>query len=154
MPIIRLSCTINAPISAVFDAARSIDLHQKTMRHTNEKAINGKTDGLIELGETVTWEAKHFGITQKLRVEITQMAPPFMFTDEMVTGAFKKFKHQHIFSEQDQMTRMQDIFDYTSPLGLLGKLADFIFLKKYMTKLLITRNLYLKEMLENAQSTI
>jgi len=149
MPSIQLSININAPIQQVFDAARSIDLHQESMEHTDERAIAGKTIGLIELGETVTWEAFHFGVKQQLKVRITQMDAPNSFIDEMVSGAFKRFKHVHTFSEQGGFTRMTDSFNYTSPLGPLGKLADFLFLKKYMTHLLMSRNLRLKEHLES-----
>lgn len=150
MPIIKLKTTIDATMEIVFNAARNIDMHKNSMNHTNEKAIAGTTRGLIKLGETVTWQAKHFGITQKLSVIITQMDEPFSFTDEMVSGAFKRFKHKHLFTQENGKTIMEDIFDYASPLGILGKLADFLFLKKYMTNLLKTRNLFLKDELEKS----
>ncbi len=44
---------------------------------------------------------------------------------------------------------MIDLFDYTSPFGLLGKLADRIILKEYMTKLLTTRNKIIKDFAES-----
>jgi hypothetical protein len=53
--------TINAEIQTCFDLSRNIDFHKASMAHSNEKAIAGKTYGYIELGEWVTWEAKHFG---------------------------------------------------------------------------------------------
>jgi hypothetical protein len=62
MPKIELTTHINAPIGRVFDLSRSIDLHMESTKKTGEKAIAGKTSGLIELGETVIWRAKHFGI--------------------------------------------------------------------------------------------
>ncbi len=34
---------------------------------------------------------------------------------------------------------MKDRFDYKSPLGPLGSLADILFLKRYMERLLRTR---------------
>lgn len=43
---------------------------------------------------------------------------------------------------------MSDIFAYRSPLGFLGSLADYIFLKKYMLKFLKERNSYLKQIAE------
>lgn len=149
MPTIHLSTDINAPLQHVFDAARNIDLHQGSMEHTNERAIAGRTSGLIKLGETVTWEARHFGIKQKLTVKITKMDAPHSFTDEMVSGAFHSFTHTHFFEEIGPNTnRMIDVFEYKSPFGIIGKLADFIFLKSYMTKLLETRNQFLKQQLE------
>ena len=149
MPIIKLITYIKAPIHEVFDAARSIDIHQSSMKHTSERAIAGRTSGLIELGESVTWEAKHFGIKQQLTAKITEMNAPKSFTDEMVSGAFQSFIHTHTFTEENGLTTMQDNFDYTSPLGILGKLADKLFLKRYMTRLLSQRNLFLKESLES-----
>jgi hypothetical protein len=88
MPTIRLSIDIKAPQYEVFDAARNIDLHQMSMDHTDERAIAGRTSGLIQHGETVTWRARHFGVMQDLTVEITEMKPHITFTDEMVNGAF------------------------------------------------------------------
>ncbi|RED52621.1 hypothetical protein [Cohnella lupini] len=66
MPTIQISLFIKAPIQVCFDLSRSIDLHMESISHTNERAVKGRTSGLIELGETVTWEATHFGIRQQL----------------------------------------------------------------------------------------
>jgi len=62
---------INAPIERCFDLARDIDFHQRSLTDTGERAIGGVTSGLIALGETVTWEATHFGVRQRLTVRIT-----------------------------------------------------------------------------------
>ncbi|WP_316788903.1 SRPBCC family protein [Pedobacter frigoris] len=151
MPVIRLETFIDAPKQTVFDLARSIDLHQISTAHTNEKAVAGKKSGLIELNEWVTWEARHFWIVQKLTSKITAMNAPDYFVDEMVSGAFKSFKHEHIFEAQGEATLMIDVFNYVSPLGLLGKLADKIFLKQYMSALLVQRNKVVKEYAEKRE---
>jgi len=151
MPVIKLSIDIQAPQYEVFDAARNIDLHQMSMDHTEERAIAGRTSGLIQHGETVTWQARHFGVLQQLTVEITEMKPHITFTDEMVKGTFKSIKHIHNFSERNGITTMTDEFTYSSPYGLIGKLVDFFILEKYMTDLLTTRNQRLKEYLESKQ---
>lgn len=144
MPVIYLETFIDAPIEKCFDLARSIDLHMESTKHTGETAIAGKTSGIIELNETVTWRAKHFGIWQTLTSKIIEMERPQYFVDEMVQGAFKAFRHEHRFESVADRTKMIDIFDYTSPLGLLGKLADRLFLKSYMRRLLIKRNEVIK----------
>ena len=151
MPIIKLQTEIKADRELVFDLSRSIDLHKISTEHTNETAISGKTSGLIGLTETVTWRAKHFGIYQTLTTEITAFDRPNSFTDEMLKGAFKSFKHEHIFETLNNGTLMIDLFDYKSPLGLLGIAADFLFLKKYMTNLLVKRNETIKSFAENLQ---
>lgn len=150
MPIIKLECIINAPRDRVFDLARSIDLHQISAGNTNERAVAGRITGLIELNETVTWRAKHLGVYQHLTAKISAFDRPNHFTDEMVSGAFKRFKHQHLFESQpDNSTLMIDLFDYTAPLGWLGKWADFIFLKAYMTRFLTHRNAIIKAYAES-----
>ncbi len=152
MPRIELQTKINAEKWIVFNLSRSIELHKVSTEHTNEKAIAGKTEGLIELNESVTWKAKHFGIYQKLTSKVTALEFPNYFVDEMVNGAFKKFRHEHHFTDSDNTVVMRDVFDYESPLGYLGKLADFFFLKNYMIKLLQKRNLIIKPVLYISKS--
>ncbi|MBX7173465.1 MAG: SRPBCC family protein [Pyrinomonadaceae bacterium] len=149
MPRIELETIINAPIERVFDLSRSIDLHADSMSHTDEKAVDGVTKGLISLGETVTWEATHFGIKQRLTSKITICERPTKFGDTMVSGAFARFDHEHFFEEIDGKTVMRDAFDYDSPLGFLGKMADFLFLENYMKNLLIARNETIKRVAES-----
>ncbi|NOV01154.1 SRPBCC family protein [Paenibacillus planticolens] len=150
MPTIRIELLINAPVETVFDLARSIDIHAKSTAQTKERPVAGRTSGLIELGETVTWEAVHFGIKQKLTAKITEMERPHRFVDEQVGGAFKHFRHTHEFTAVHNGTRMIDIFTYTSPLGVLGRLADQWFLEAYMHNFLLQRNMYIKTVAEEA----
>src|SRR5476651_336083 len=139
MTQIELTTYINAPIERCFDMARSIDLHLVSTQQTGEQAIAGRTGGLIELGETVTWRAKHFGVWQTLTSKITEFDYPNSFTDELVEGAFRSINHQHIFYSVDGATVMKDIFHFESPLGILGKLANYLFLTRYMKRLLEQR---------------
>lgn len=144
MPEIQLTTVIKADIQTVFDLSRDIDFHQKSVPGTGEKAIAGRTSGLIEEGETVTWRAKHLGIYQTLTVKITSMEKPFYFTDIMQKGAFKSMEHQHIFRQQGENTVMTDIFEFHSPYGIIGKIFDEIFLKSYMKRFLLKRNEQIK----------
>lgn len=144
MPQIKLITNIKAEPQLVFDLSRSIDFHKLSTARTNEEVIAGRTTGLITLGESVTWKAKHFGIYQKLTSKITEYREHSLFVDEMTKGIFKYFRHEHHFHKTEQGTKMIDVFDYKSPFGLLGQLADILFLKTYMTKLLTTRNNLIK----------
>ena len=151
MPKIELLTEINAPIEKVFDLSRSIDLHMESTKQTGEKAIAGKTSGVIELGETVTWRAKHFGIWQTLTSQITEFDRPNLFVDEMVSGAFKSFRHEHHFISSDDQTIMKDIFEFESPLGILSKMLNNLVLTRYMTRLLKERNRVIKEVAEKSE---
>ncbi|MFP3488758.1 cell division protein, partial [Staphylococcus sp. SIMBA_130] len=76
MPIIYLETLIDAPIQTCFDYARNVDAHMKSTEQTKEKAIDGVTEGLMRAGDTVTWEATHFGIRQRLTAKITGTNEP------------------------------------------------------------------------------
>jgi ligand-binding SRPBCC domain-containing protein len=148
MPVIKLETKITAPVERVFDLARCIDLHTESMGRSREKAVGGITSGLINLGESVTWEAVHFGVRQNLTSSITIYDRPRHFRDSMVSGAFKQLDHDHFFSEVEDGTLMRDVFDYTAPLGFLGTAADKLFLKGYMARLLAGRNAVIKRVAE------
>jgi len=119
MPEIHLCLDIDCLPEVAFDLSRCIDLHEDSTSQTNEKAVAGRTSGLIELGEEVTWEATHFGVRQRLTSRITAFERPWYFRDSMVTGTFEWFDHDHHFELQGSSTRMTDRIDYTSPFGLL-----------------------------------
>ena len=150
MPVIILRTQVKAPPSRCFDLARDVDLHQRSTAASRERAVAGVTSGLLGLGDEVTWEATHFGVRQRLTSRITEFEPPRRFVDEMIRGAFRRFRHENQFLAVEGGTEMLDTFDYTSPLGPLGRLADILFLRQYMSRLLRRRNAYLKGEAESA----
>lgn len=152
MQKIELITGIEASVCACFDLSRSIDLHIKSMANSNESAVGGKTSGLINLGEYVTWEARHFGLKFKLTSRITAMENPHQFTDEMVKGPFRCMKHQHIFYGVDNRTEMTDIFEFEAPFGFIGWFVEKLILKTYLKNLLVERNLIIKKVAETKKS--
>lgn len=151
MPIINLKTDIKANKNIVFDLSRSIDLQSKFNRFSNEKAVAGKTSGLIGLNETVTYRGKHLGVWQNLTSRVTDFDPPHFFADEMEKGAFKSMRHEHYFSSTEEGTIMKDVFEFQAPLGILGILANELFLKTYMTNFLNGRNRTIKEYAESGK---
>jgi ligand-binding SRPBCC domain-containing protein len=149
MPTIHLTTFIHAPVERVFNLARSITLHEKSMAHTNEKAIGGITSGIIQQGQSVTWQARHLFKKRFLTVQITAMKPYEFFTDEMVKGDFKSMKHHHHFTAADDGTVMKDEFIFSSPYGFICKVVNSIFLTNYMTRLLQQRNNIIKQYAES-----
>ena len=149
MSVIHLETVISAPRERVFDLARSIDAHQDTAEHTGERAIAGVTSGLLGAGEEVTWEARHFGVKQRLRVRMTKFDRPNHFQDRMIEGAFGQMTHDHSFEEREGKTVMIDNFEFCSPLGLVGRIVDRAFLESYMRRFIEKRNRILKHTAES-----
>ena len=149
MPIINLETHIKSNIETCFDLSRSIDLHKISTTNTNEEAIEGTTSGLINFGEFVTWQATHFGVKQKLTSKITAFNRPNHFRDEQQKGAFKFIIHDHFFEAKGDIVVMKDVFNFQSPLGFLGNIADKLVLTNYLTNFLIKRNKIIKEFAES-----
>jgi ligand-binding SRPBCC domain-containing protein len=145
----ELTTIIAVPIELVFDLARDIDAHQRGMAHTSETAIDGTTTGLIGLDETVTWRARHFGITWTLTSRNTAFEPPARFVDEQTRGPFRSFRHEHRFEAVPGGTRMLDDWRHEAPLGLLGSVVDALVLGRYLRRELRIRNRELKREAED-----
>ncbi len=126
----------------------------KSTEQTKEIAIAGRSHGLCEKGDKITWRATHFGITQTLEVEITRLEFPTYFEDRMLKGAFKSMQHQHYFEIKNGKTLMRDIFEYTVPYGFFGWIFNHLILKRYMRKFLENRNRIIKKMAENGISIL
>lgn len=150
VPRIELSLQVAAPPSLCFDLARSVDAHVRSTTSTSERAVGGRTTGLLELGDQVTWRARHLGVWQHLTSRITIFDRPRHFRDSMVRGAFARVDHDHYFNPVGDGTLMVDVFDYRAPFGLLGWLAERLFLSAYMRRFLLTRMHELKAIAESS----
>lgn len=139
MPTIELHTEIHAPVERVFDLCRSIDAHVMTAASTGERPVAGVTTGLLELGEQVTWSARHFGWRWRLTSRMTALDRPRHFRDSMVSGVFARFDHDHYFESHGELTRVRDVFDFASPLGVLGTIANRLFVTHHMRKFLAER---------------
>lgn len=137
---IHLETEIAAPIDRVFDLARDIDFHQRSMADTNERAVGGRTSGRIGTGETVTWRARHLGRTWTLTSRITAFDPPRRFVDEQTSGPFAWFRHEHRFEPTPSGTRMIDDWEHAAPFGVLGRIADRLVLGRLLERLLRRRS--------------
>jgi ligand-binding SRPBCC domain-containing protein len=147
---------IVAPLERCFDLARSVEVHLLGNVHFGEQAVplaglhGNRVSGLLEMGDTVTWQARHFGVSQKLTSAITEFDPPHAFQDTMLKGAFAWMQHDHFFrSRADGRTEMRDVFRYAAPIPLLGVLAERLVLDWYMRSLLRERNAVIKQVAES-----
>lgn len=130
----------------VFDLSLSVDAHQKSMG-AGERAVAGVTSGQLGLGDWVTWRARHFGLPFRMTSVISSWERPHRFVDEQWDGPFASWRHEHVFETAEGGTRMLDTVVFTSPWGLLGRLADRLFLADYMRDLIERRNAWLREAL-------
>jgi ligand-binding SRPBCC domain-containing protein len=150
MPTIKLRTIIHASAMRCCTLSLDAEVHTGSMAHTGERAIAGRMSGTFQLGDTVTWEARHLGFSRQLEVCITALSFPSHFRDEMIRGAFKVMRHDHYFLEKEGITLMTDDFYYEVPFGIPGIIADWLFLRRYMRNLLLRRNAFIKLQAEQA----
>lgn len=149
MTLIEIDTFIRAPIERCFDLNRSVDLHTYSAAGTSERVVAGTMSGLMKLNDTVTWRARHFGITQDLSSRVTQYSRPTHFRTEMIRGAFKRIDHSHDFTEVEGGTMMYDRFEFAAPFGILGRIAEIAVLKSYMKHFLAERCNVIKQVAES-----
>lgn len=149
MPLIELSTHIMAAPETCCRLSLSTEAHLGSMAHTGERVLSGRSSGIFETGDTVTWEARHLGRKRQLEVRISAIDFPRYFRDEMIRGDFRSMVHDHYFEADDRGgTLMRDRFYYEVPYGLAGKIVDGCYLRAYMRRLLKTRNRHLKALAE------
>lgn len=140
----EITTALTASPERVFEACLNVEEHTRSMAASSEQAVGGKTHGVLALGETVTFQARHFGLTWRLTARITSWDPPWHFVDEQQAGPFRQWRHAHHFeADGSGGTVMTDVIDFAAPIGVLGNLADATVLGWYMPKLIRSRNAHL-----------
>jgi ligand-binding SRPBCC domain-containing protein len=140
---------MRAPAERCFDLARSVSAHLSSMRTTRERVVTSIASDLLGPGAVVTWEATHFGTRIRLMSKVTRFDAPRSFEDEQIAGPFQSFWHRHEFSPNSGVTVMTDIVRYRAPFGLLGALAERVFLDRYLRALLKRRATHLRALAES-----
>ncbi|MCX4549886.1 SRPBCC family protein [Streptomyces sp. NBC_01387] len=144
MPNFEVVTAIAAPPDQVFAVCLDVEAHTRSMAASSERAVDGGPRGELSLGDTVTFQARHFGLTWRLKARITSYDRPRRFVDEQESGPFKRWRHVHYFEPDGAGgTVMRDVIEFASPLGPVGYIADRILLSRYMPHLIRGRNAYL-----------
>jgi ligand-binding SRPBCC domain-containing protein len=144
---IRIQTLFNATPKEVFDISRSIDLHLESGKEENEKVVAGRSSGLMIKGESVTWEARHLGVSQRMTVLMEETIDPTLIITRMVKGPFAYFVHYHRIEQQGYKTLLTDDLFFKAPFGIFGWIAEWLFLKRHLTKVIQKRNEGLKKAL-------
>ncbi|GAA1935709.1 hypothetical protein GCM10009837_71960 [Streptomyces durmitorensis] len=134
---------IAASPATVFDLSLDVDLHTASMARSGERIVGGIRAGRMALGDTVTWEARHFGMRWRMTSRISAYERPGRFVDEQVAGPFKRWHHTHCFAPDGRGgTVMRDVVEFAAPFGLLGAGVEAIALGRYMRRLIEARNVH------------
>ena len=137
---IDLTTACPAPPAVMFALSLDVEEHLASMAHSGERAVGGVTSGRLALGQTVTWRARHFGLVWRMTSRITALDEPHRFVDEQVRGPFARFRHEHRFDATPSGCTMRDVISFDAPLGVLGRMVERAVLRRYLERLIRTRN--------------
>ena len=145
MSRIELETFVAAPPERCFDLSLSVEIHLESTARTGERAVGGKTSGILGAGDTVTWRAKHLGLWHQMTVRIPTVDRPRMFRDEMVSGPFRRMGHDHWFDARDGGTLMRDVFEFSSGFAPL----DALVIAPHLRRFLLERNEMIRSVAES-----
>ena len=131
---VELSCTIDAPITAVF--AFHLDTRNAArISPPSQRVVSVEGTFPLELGSEVRLRTRQrpLPFAQTWRVRIARLEPPTLIEDEMLEGPFALWRHEHRFAElPGERTRLTDHLTYALPAGPLGRVADRLVVRRLL----------------------
>ena len=79
------------------------------------------------------------GIKMTWVTEITHVEHENFFVDEQRVGPYRMWHHQHHIQEIPGGILMEDIIDYQPPMGLLGDIANSLFIARQLDEIFAYR---------------
>lgn len=149
MERIERRIVIAAPIDRVFhfhdDTRNLLRITPPSIKVTIE------TMGEPGLGYEVVLKVRQFGLfTMRWRVRITEYEPPTLMSDEQVSGPFAYWKQTRRLREVEGGTELTDIVEYRAPLGILGRIANTLVIRRQVLEMFTYRQQMTKQILESA----
>jgi len=143
-----LERTIAAPVERVFALSLDVGVHVDSMAAHDERIADGVRAGRMAEGDTVTWDARHFGIRFRMTSLVFDVDAPHAFSDRQIRGPFAGFRHRHTFEPVSgtpeesggHATLMRDEIVFRSPFGPIGRIVDALVMRRHLVRLIEQRN--------------
>jgi ligand-binding SRPBCC domain-containing protein len=137
MPVYKIikEQLIDASLEAVWGFfSHPANLQRITPEHMRFRVTSGELPEEIYPGQIITYMVSPLlGIPLFWMTEITHVEPLKMFVDEQRRGPYRLWHHEHHFSKTaDGKVLMRDIIYYELPLGILGAIAQKLFVRKQL----------------------
>ncbi|WP_428742567.1 SRPBCC family protein [Tenacibaculum sp.] len=142
---------LGIPLKQAWDFFSSPENLQKITPPHMGFQITSKVDKKAYAGQIITYKVGVLlGVKSNWVTEITQVKNKEFFIDEQRFGPYKMWHHEHWFDElPDGKTLMKDKISYKIPFGVLGHLAQTLFIKKQLKTIFEYRYQTLEKLFNN-----
>ena len=131
---LRRAQKIPASKKAVWDFIKSPhNLKEITPDYMGFEITSENDSTLMYPGLIITYNVSPmWGIKLTWVTEITQIVDQQYFCDEQRHGPYKMWHHEHHLEEIEGGVLMKDIVSYIPPMGILGTLANSLFIRRQL----------------------
>lgn len=95
-------------------------------------SMQGPVPGQMQRGTIIRYRLRLFGIPVYWRTLISEWEPPLRFVDIQQKGPYRLWRHEHTFRPVEGGTLMRDVVEYHIPLGILGHVAQRLFVRRQL----------------------
>lgn len=144
---LRYEQVLNTSISEAWTFfSRADNLEKITPSYMRFDITSPMTDQPIYAGEIITYTIHPvLGIPLSWMTEITHVKDGVYFVDEQRKGPYGLWHHQHHFEEVEEGVKMTDIVHYSLPLGILGRVAHALFVRRQLEGIFTYRRKKIQE---------
>lgn len=147
---IERSCAIAAPIAQVF--AFHLDTRNAArISPPGQRVVSVEGTFPLRLGSEVRLRARQLPLpwAQTWLVRVVQLDEPTLIVDELLSGPFPQWRHEHRFAElPDGRTLLTDHVSYRLPGGALGRVVNAVFVRRLLLATFRSRQARTRSVLE------
>jgi len=123
---------LKTDIQTLWDFVSSpVNLNEITPKDMQFQFISNNKDQKMYPGMIILYKVSPvLKIPLSWATEITHVKEKKFFVDEQRLGPYKIWHHEHHFEEIEDGVLMKDIVTYVPPFGLIGSLANSLFIRK------------------------
>ncbi len=157
MPTLQFETIVAAPMEKVWEFFEDVQRSLPALSPPTDEMKIERADIPTRVGSRVIILARGpFGPIRWV-AKIVEHAPPHAvvfgeearFVDEQESGPFKFWRHEHEVERIDaKTTRVLDRVTYRMPFGLIGWIADWVFVRRKINGMFRHRAIAMKTMLE------
>ena len=126
-----------------------------TPKHMNFKIVYRSGKSELYAGQLIYYKVNILpGVRVDWLSEITHVQKPYYFVDEQRSGPYSLWQHQHSFKEVKEGIELTDEVNYAVPLGLIGRLANVMFVERSLNAIFDYRFKALEELFKDDKTKI